>query len=268
MSMFSTGVTSINIIQRKTMMLSYLHECFDCLFDGREPDIDRVAHPPEGMSTRNPYPLVCIINGAGESGKDTFVNMVSSYTVRPVHNISCVDPVRKCVQDLMETTEIYGELVRGKTPETVKEVVGSKEMKYRKFLSDVKAAWDEYDNGGNYTALGKLANGINEGIKEGNLPSIVFIHCREKKNVEFLCDVLTRKMGLIPIKLLIKGRSDPRKFTNDSDRLVEEIDYDLVVSNTSRFNTLELKARAFGCICEIANYSYGINCNVPVSTEE
>jgi len=69
--------------------------------------------------------IVVIINGVGESGKDTFVNLCAEHAT--VFNLSTVDKVK-------DVATLFG-WQGDKTPED------------RKLLSDLKDAWTKYNNG-------------------------------------------------------------------------------------------------------------------------
>ena len=70
---------------------------------------------------------IIIINGSGRCGKDTFVEYVKKVSNDRVYLISTVDKVKEIAKTMGWD--------------------GNKDEKSRKFLSDIKLAWTNYNNG-------------------------------------------------------------------------------------------------------------------------
>lgn len=151
--------------------------------------------------------LVVIVNGTGGSGKDTFVKYCSDYldsfNINSV-NLSTVDKIYK-------VAEILG-------------WDGEKDNKSRKFLSDLKDIWSEYNDG----PFNYILNKVNEIDEITYNFFVVFVHSREPYEIEEfknyykdLCTtVLIRRNGIYVD-------------SNHADSNVENYNYDLYIENNS-----------------------------------
>jgi len=155
--------------------------------------------------------LVVIINGKGGSGKDTMVE-----------------------QALME---IDGENVSSITP--IKEIArlggyaGAKDLKDRKFLSDLKKLFTEYNELPTRYLLGEYKKFLADDTKD-----VLFMHIREPEEIEKMVNLLNGECKTI----LVKGRVDDKDFGNKSDDDVESYCYDHIFYNTK---TIEESGKDF-----------------------
>lgn len=111
---------------------------------------------------------------------------------------------------------------------------GTKTLKNRKFLSDLKALLTEWDD----VPLKVIE------CRAKNLPSvndwIVFVDCREPKEIEKF------KEHFNATTVLVRRDSVENEVTsNDSDANVFNYDYDLTIHNNSDIIDLENKAKKF-----------------------
>lgn len=144
---------------------------------------------------------IVIINGTGTSGKDTFVKFVSKYTT--VVNFSSIDKVREVA--------------------TVGGYDGGKTEKDRKFLSDLKVLFEEY-NDMPFKSMAEVVDKFRETDEE-----ILFLHIREPHNIERAVNEFAAKT------LLVKRVGLENITSNYSDANVDNYDYDYRIEN----NTLE-----------------------------
>ena len=168
---------------------------------------------------------VVIINGIAGSGKDTFVVMCKDVlgAIRVV-NISTVDFVK-------EVAEFWG-WDGTKTPEN------------RKFLSDLKKVLTEW----NETPLKKVCQEVKawQGIwlASGNYnKSVVFIHCREPKEIDKL---IKEFQQYEPVTLLIRREAaECVEQINNSDNSVLDYSYDYTIDNNHSLSALRAQAEIF-----------------------
>lgn len=145
---------------------------------------------------------VIIINGKGGVGKDTFCNAISQYYT--TSNISSIDTYKHIAKELGWN--------------------GGKDLKSRKFLSDLKQLSTSYNNRPFKEAIQKIL------AFEENSKEILFIHIREIKEIEKVVDFC--KLIDIDCKtLLIKSKRIDSNLGNDSDDNVEKYEYDYVYNN-------------------------------------
>ena len=163
-----------------------------------------------------------IINGCGGVGKDEFIKKCRVYKDNIV-NMSTIEYVKKvaiqCGWD------------------------GKKDEKGRRLLSDLKDALTRYDNIPVKHILESLPNYID---------SIIFIHCREPDEINFLKKELNAK------SLLITNANVLPIETNHADKCVFDIDYDYVVDNSGTIGDLIIAAQIF--LMKLEN-EYGGNTN-------
>lgn len=192
---------------------------------------------------------VAIINGSGESGKDTFIEMCKKQPGVKVESLSTIDMPKAILTSLG--------LWDGKTK-------GEGE---RRLMSDMKDMITRYNDGIFHDIIKRVKQidddherRVIEGI-EGRLevddagltmrfslvPTmtdelIVFIHCREPEEIQKLKD----HYGHGCITLLVDaGRRLRKEYDNHADRGVGKYHYDVVVSNSGPLQELEMKAAWF-----------------------
>lgn len=145
--------------------------------------------------------LVVIINGKGGSGKDTMVEEALK-EIDGV-NVSSITPIK-------EIARLGG-------------YAGSKDDKDRKFLSDLKALFTEYNELPTRYLLGEYKKFVSNSCLD-----VCFMHIREPKEIEKMVNALNGECKTI----LVKGRVDEKSFGNSSDDDVECYDYDYTFFNT------------------------------------
>jgi hypothetical protein len=171
---------------------------------------------------------VVIINGIGGSGKDTFVAMCKDVLgADRILNISTVDFVK-------EVAEFCG-------------WDGTKTSENRKFLSDLKRVLTEWDN----VPFNKVVDDIDAWaygrIAEGEYErSLVFVHCREPKEIEkFIEHYNIDNKNIVTALLIRREAAESVKQINDSDNSVLNYSYDYVIRNEGTLDDLKESARVF-----------------------
>ena len=168
---------------------------------------------------------IIIINGHAETGKDKFVDFFKDITKDKlrVKNYSSVDKVKQIANICFGWN-------------------GKKNDKSRRFLSEMKRIWTEFNDG----PFNEIKNRIYidyKWSKEKNKDvskNIYFIHVREPKEIMKLKDYY----GDDCITLIV--RKDIVDIpNNDSDKDVEKFDYDYIVDNNSSEKKLRKKVKKF-----------------------
>ena len=154
---------------------------------------------------------VFVVNGQGGSGKDLFEKLVAEETAVLTYKISIIDSVKKVAED-------FG-------------WKGSKEMRDRLFLNNLKNLFSEYND----SPYQKLKKEI-EYYKYSN--DFLFVDAREPSDIERL------KKDFNATTVLIK-RGELKKFNNMADDMVFSIDYDVVIDNNGTIEELKEKAEKF-----------------------
>lgn len=168
---------------------------------------------------------IVIINGKGGAGKDTFVIMCKDVLgAERVLNVSTVDFVKEVAQ--------FCGWDGTKTPEN------------RKFLSDLKDALTRWDD----LPLKKVCQEIKTWqriwIASGGYDkAVVFIHCREPKEI----DKLTKELQQYePVTLLIRREAAENVAQiNHADNDVLNYSYDYTIYNDSTLSWLRNEAKVF-----------------------
>ena len=164
---------------------------------------------------------VFIINGAGGSGKDTFIDILDRLLTlenseRLLLNISSVDKVKQAAHLLGWD--------------------GEKNAQGRAFLHKLKTISEQ-----EYEGVKKY---ITEKVQLSPENSVVFIHIREpeeiKKTINFLSKIPNTEVSTLLVR---SNRSVDVK--NGADDVVENYVYDHIVDNTGTIGELEIKAIAF-----------------------
>lgn len=156
---------------------------------------------------------IIIINGSGGVGKDTFVDICKKY--KNCKNISSVQPVK-------DAAKILG-------------WDGTKDEKSRKFLSDLKRLSIEY-NDYSFTFMKNEVNYFHDTI---NINNILFLHIREPEEIE----KCKKEFGAITL-LLTSSRVEIIE-SNNSDKRINEYEYDYTIDNSGTLDELEIKAKEF-----------------------
>lgn len=161
---------------------------------------------------------VVVINGHPKAGKDTFVKFCQEIlgTFR-CRNLSTIDYIKKIAP-------LFG--WRGeKTPEA------------RRFLAKLKDITTEY-NDFSYRYIKKQFSAIEKEEWNGE-DIIVFVHCREPKDIErFVRDYNA-------ITVLVKNKRVEDEYSNEADANVENYRYDVTILNNTTLDNLKLSAKVF-----------------------
>lgn len=162
---------------------------------------------------------VILINGSGGSGKDTVVELVTTYLRDKylVKNTSTIDEVKNLAR-LMGW-------------------VGEKDEKGRQFLADLKDAWTKYNNGANVKIYKDILewNGYEDLFPK---EIILFVHVREPESIQWFLDMVSAHK--IKICSLIVKRENITEFFNDADQNVTKFDYNITLINQGTLEDLEV----------------------------
>lgn len=159
----------------------------------------------------NDNKLIIIINGKGESGKDTICDIVDKYYFTT--NISSIDIPKEILRKYAGWD--------GKC----------KDDKVRKTLSDLKKLLTEYDEN-------VIHNNILNSIRY-NSGNFIFVHIREPHEIDKFKEIASKEYDNI-VTLLIRGRRyGAKEWNNDSDRNVGNYKYDYYFNNESSLEDLE-----------------------------
>lgn len=164
---------------------------------------------------------VIIVNGAATSGKDQFVKYFKkNYKYKSV-NWSTIDKVKKI------SMKNFG-------------WNGDKTEESRKFLSDVKKLWIEFNNGP-FEDMVKTISKHNSKLNKKDKKNVVyFVHCREPLEIQKFVD----KYNEDCITLLIK-RDNIDIPNNDSDKNVEDFVYTHTINNNGTKEDLKKESEMF-----------------------
>lgn len=169
---------------------------------------------------------IVIINGTGGSGKDTFVEFASKYA--RVTNFSSIDLIKE-----IGSLNIYKMKV-GYEWLAQYGWQGAKTEKDRKFLSELKKLWREYNN----LPLVDTERAIITFLNSEN--EIMFIHIREPEEIQKTINII----GDGVTTLLIKREDINNIDSNESDKNVEQYNYDVTILNKN-LGDLEHQAKLF-----------------------
>ena len=152
--------------------------------------------------------IAIVINGKGGSGKDTVCDILGKHY--NVHNISTITPIKEVA---------YWGGWRG-----------SKSEKDRKFLSDLKKLFTEYNDLPNNYA-------VEEYKKFMRSPhfDVFFVHIREPENIEKFKNSINGEC----VTLLVKGGKSQETYGNSSDDDVDNYQYDYIYNNTKPLEEVE-----------------------------
>lgn len=161
---------------------------------------------------------IIIINGSGGVGKDTFVDMVR----QEIYNISgsncrvyqISDPVKAIAEEMGWE--------------------GGKTEKDRKFLSDLKVLWSEY-NDGPFERMDKAVKLFKHDAKN----DVLFLFMREPAEIKRASEMYDALTVVITSDRVDKIES------NMADKNVMNYNYDVVIRNNLDTEHLEDTARSF-----------------------
>lgn len=162
---------------------------------------------------------VIVINGVGRCGKDTFVELFKKEYEYRCENYSTIDYIKQISADKFGWD-------------------GKKNDKSRKFLSDLKKLWTDYNNGPFNNLVDKIKHN-EKYFSSKNKDIIYFIHCREPEEIQKFVDYYKEKC----ITLLIERNVDVPD--NYSDNSVYNFNYDYTIENNGTIPELTKKAKLF-----------------------
>ena len=161
--------------------------------------------------------LVIIINGKGGSGKDTICDILNKHY--PVTNVSTITKVKQAAR-----------LIFGWR--------GGKTDSDRKFLSDLKDLWTEYNDGPFKYAMEKYHEFDDK--PSAAYKEILVIHVREPQEIDKLKKAIDNAGYIRCATLLVKSdRTDDHGYGNHADDAVEEYAYNFVYHNDGPLNELD-----------------------------
>ena len=152
--------------------------------------------------------IVIIINGAGGVGKDTLCDLAAKHY--KTKSISAITPIK-------EIAEKYG-------------WSGEKDAKSRKFLSDLKKVFIEYNDLPTkylYRQYEKFKNSDDE---------ILFVHIREKNEIDKFKRLVTLRCKTL---LIDRQNAEIETWGNSSDDEVKNYHYDLYFKNDKELAEIE-----------------------------
>ena len=161
--------------------------------------------------------LVIIINGKGGCGKDTICDILEKHY--PTKRISTITKVKQAARLMFGWK-------------------GGKSLKDRKFLSDLKDLWTDYNDGPFMYAIDQFQKFAEKPVAAYN--EIFIIHVREPSEIKKIKDRINY-IGAVPcVTLLIKSpRTESVEYGNEADDLVDKYPYDFVYSNEAPLDVLE-----------------------------
>ncbi|MBQ3004792.1 MAG: hypothetical protein IJD88_02565 [Clostridia bacterium] len=155
---------------------------------------------------------VIVINGAGGVGKDTICDIVAeNYKVK---NISTITPIKEIAKQFGWS--------------------GAKDDRDRKFLSDLKNAFSDYNDLPNKYAVEEYQKFLNDDNE------VMFVHIREGEQIQHFVDSINGDC----VTLLIRGRGK-EYYGNRSDDMVNDFDYDFTYDNIKSLDELHDDFMAF-----------------------
>lgn len=158
--------------------------------------------------------VVIIINGRGGVGKDTLCDLAAKHF--KVKNISAITPIKEIAQN-------YG-------------WNGQKDSRSRKFLSDLKRVFIDYND----LPTTYLYEQYRNFLEDDN--QFLFVHIREKEEI----DKLKKLINIKCLTLLVqRNQGDTKKWGNASDDEVENYEYDLCYNNDKSLIETEKEFVAF-----------------------
>lgn len=163
---------------------------------------------------------IYIVNGAAGSGKTTFEHNVEAIVGDSCYILSTITPIKQLARNLGWD--------------------GTKDLKSRKFLSDLKdllTEWNDYP----FKYICEQVTNIQEywaeyGISPKNI--VFFIDCREPEEIKKLCDKLDAKSLLIR-----RASAENSETSNHADAEVLNYNYDIVIENDG--NLIDFAQKAF-----------------------
>lgn len=165
---------------------------------------------------------IYVINGYPRAGKSTFVDYVRGAVGEEyVCEISTVDTIKQIAKTVGWD--------------------GTKDAKSRKFLSDLKDLFTDYNNFPIRETIEKVDSFRNYlrsyGVED---KGVIFIHCREPKDI----GILVERLGAQTL-FIERDFAKSAEFSNHADAEVDNYHYDLSVSNNGTLKDFKDSAYQF-----------------------
>lgn len=157
--------------------------------------------------------LILVVNGKPRAGKDTFALLLSEYEY--VYKYSIIEKVKGIAIDCGWK--------------------GGKTEKDRKFLADLKALTDEYDDTSFKDVMEKIEAFVEDEI-EGD---IFIVDMREAKDIDRIREFAT------VTTVYIENENVPDITSNEADANVADYDYDFVITNNGSMEDFRRVVEAF-----------------------
>lgn len=155
--------------------------------------------------------LVIIINGKGGCGKDTICDILERHY--PTKRISTITKVKQAARLMFGWK-------------------GGKSLKDRKFLSDLKDLWTDYNDGPFVYAIDQFQKFAEKPVAAYN--EILIMHVREPSEIKKIKDRIDYIDTVPCVTLLIKSpRTESVEYGNDGDDLVNKYPYDFLYNNAA-----------------------------------
>lgn len=164
---------------------------------------------------------VIIINGSAKVGKDNFTMFFKRHYKHKCVNWSTIDKIKKI------SKRNFG-------------WDGKKTDSARKFLSEIKRIWAEYNNGPFNDMINKISDHYSNLDKKEKGKFIYFIHCREPQEIQKFVQFYGEKC----LTLLLK-REDREVPDNLADKNVNNFNYDFIIPNNGSKKDLEKEVIKF-----------------------
>ena len=253
-----TGYTETQVRAATQKMLDYMKT--NMIFSVEAGLATTVVMNPEDTTSAH-YPVVCILNGTGGSGKDTFISAVNQHC--SAMRLTSVNEVYEVADKFIDYTAPFvgefGEL-------TKIDPAGERDQKtdrFRTFMSDLKTAWTKFCDGPTICLLGELKTTVEKLLNAGEEYDVVFMIIREPVEIDKIKNYIIQNMGIMCITALVDGQVSPDAYTNYADRGVDKYEYDLVIHNEYNTTTmLELQAMLFATLLTQANSAIGLKATV------
>lgn len=164
---------------------------------------------------------IIVINGRGGVGKDEFVKWCREAN-NDVYSISSVDYVK-------EIARLIG-------------WNGEKDVKGRKFLSDLKDALSEYNDAPFKRCVEEIKDKISDynRLKKDTTNLVFFVHVREPKEIDRWKEEFNAQTVLIR-----RPEIEKQTYTNHADLEVMDYDYDYTYWNIYELPALRADAKGF-----------------------
>ena len=186
---------------------------------------------------------IIVINGKGGVGKDTLIKAVRSMNEPhiEVYNESSIDPIRGMAARSFDGIENLSEAAK------------VKDNAYRKLLSDMKKAVDDYYmavHGIKYTeeylyrCACDFADGIGE-YRNSSEDSVLFVHIREPENIQSFVKRVRAQLDADIATLLVSSCRAKADYGNDSDNNVADYAYDFTYESNGGKNAERTRFRKF-----------------------